>query len=184
LPGVTIGRNAVVGAGAVVSRSVPANTVVVGNPARVIREIEQYQAELRSGKEPHETGDNDRPGKIRIHEIEKPQPGLVRCCCKSGASACAARICMFSEEDILTPAILSCKDTSFRLRVAAIGAGVTGLTLGMKVTGHASSRLRCVRPCLRGDYHICDHLKVEGFQALVAPRNTGLRMRQDRPAAR
>jgi maltose O-acetyltransferase len=41
LPGVTIGRNAVVGAGAVVSRSVPANMVVVGNPARVIREIEQ-----------------------------------------------------------------------------------------------------------------------------------------------
>jgi maltose O-acetyltransferase len=41
LPGVTIGRNAVVGAGAVVSRSVPANTVVAGNPARVIREIDQ-----------------------------------------------------------------------------------------------------------------------------------------------
>ena len=41
LPGVRIGRNAVVGAGTVVSRSVPANTVVAGNPARVIREIEQ-----------------------------------------------------------------------------------------------------------------------------------------------
>ena len=41
LPGVSIGRNAVVGAGAVVSRSVPASTVVAGNPARVIREIEQ-----------------------------------------------------------------------------------------------------------------------------------------------
>ena len=41
LPGVRIGRNAVVGAGAVVTKSVPANTVVAGNPARVIREIEQ-----------------------------------------------------------------------------------------------------------------------------------------------
>ncbi len=41
LPGMRIGRNAVVGAGAVVSRDVPANTVVAGNPARVLREIEQ-----------------------------------------------------------------------------------------------------------------------------------------------
>jgi maltose O-acetyltransferase len=41
LPGVTIGRNAVVGAGAVVSRDAPADTVVAGNPARVIRTIEQ-----------------------------------------------------------------------------------------------------------------------------------------------
>jgi maltose O-acetyltransferase len=41
LPGVRIGRNAVVGAGAVVTRSVAANVVVAGNPARVIREIEQ-----------------------------------------------------------------------------------------------------------------------------------------------
>lgn len=41
LPGVRIGKNSVVGAGAVVTRSVPANTVVAGNPARVIRNIEQ-----------------------------------------------------------------------------------------------------------------------------------------------
>jgi acetyltransferase-like isoleucine patch superfamily enzyme len=39
LCGVTIGENAVVGAGSVVTKNVAANTVVAGNPAKVIRKI-------------------------------------------------------------------------------------------------------------------------------------------------
>ncbi|MDF1637588.1 MAG: acyltransferase [Alcanivorax jadensis] len=41
LPGVTIGEGAMVGAGSVVTKDVPANAVVVGNPAIVIRYIDQ-----------------------------------------------------------------------------------------------------------------------------------------------
>ena len=37
--GVTIGENSVVAAGSVVTRDVPANTLVAGNPARIIRPI-------------------------------------------------------------------------------------------------------------------------------------------------
>ena len=40
LPGVTIGDGAIIGAGSVVTKSIPANTIAVGNPAKVIKEIE------------------------------------------------------------------------------------------------------------------------------------------------
>lgn len=39
LCGITIGENALIGAGAVVTKDVPANTVVVGNPAKQIKNI-------------------------------------------------------------------------------------------------------------------------------------------------
>ena len=39
LPGVRVGENAVIGAGSVVTHDVPANVVVAGNPAKVIRRI-------------------------------------------------------------------------------------------------------------------------------------------------
>ena len=40
LPNVSIGENAIVGAGSVITRDVPANAVVAGNPARVLRYLQ------------------------------------------------------------------------------------------------------------------------------------------------
>lgn len=37
LPGVTIGDNSIIGAGAVVTKSIPGNSIAVGNPAKVIK---------------------------------------------------------------------------------------------------------------------------------------------------
>ena len=41
LCGITIGENAIVGAGSVVTKDVPANTIVAGNPAKILREIQE-----------------------------------------------------------------------------------------------------------------------------------------------
>ena len=43
MPGVSIGENCVIGAGTVVTRSVPSNTVAVGVPARKIATIDEYR---------------------------------------------------------------------------------------------------------------------------------------------
>ena len=42
LPGVTIGARSVIGAGSVVTRSIPDDAVAVGNPAKVIRDISKH----------------------------------------------------------------------------------------------------------------------------------------------
>jgi serine acetyltransferase len=45
--GVTIGENSVVGAGAVVASDFPANVIVAGNPARIIKELDPERALTR-----------------------------------------------------------------------------------------------------------------------------------------
>ena len=56
LPGITIGQNAMVGAGSVVTKDVPPNAVVMGNPARIANYVVQTQKQ--------------------IAQIEKDEPGL------------------------------------------------------------------------------------------------------------
>lgn len=55
LPGVTVGDNAVVGAASVVTKNVPANTIVAGNPAKCIKRIPS-RSECSDCNESCETG--------------------------------------------------------------------------------------------------------------------------------
>lgn len=63
LPGVRIGRNAMIGAGAVVTRSVPPNAIVVGNPAKIIG-----YADAGSGS-----------GSVEEDAIASAKPGVRTC---------------------------------------------------------------------------------------------------------
>lgn len=45
LPGITIGDNVVVGAGSVVTKDLPSNVVAVGNPCRILREVNEHDKE-------------------------------------------------------------------------------------------------------------------------------------------
>ncbi len=45
LPGITIGDNVVIGAGSVVTKDLPSDTVAVGNPCRVLREVNEHDRE-------------------------------------------------------------------------------------------------------------------------------------------
>lgn len=48
LPGVEIGSNVVVAAGSIVTKSIPNNSVVAGNPAKVIKSFDAYKEKIMS----------------------------------------------------------------------------------------------------------------------------------------
>lgn len=51
LPGVTIGANSVIGAGAVVTRNIPPGSIAAGNPARIMGTVEKYYEKMKGIKE-------------------------------------------------------------------------------------------------------------------------------------
>ncbi len=57
LPGITISQKAMIGAGAVVTRSVPPNAIVVGNPARIVGYVDSGQKDKVSPTKVTQAGD-------------------------------------------------------------------------------------------------------------------------------
>ncbi len=64
-PGITIGENSLIGAGAVVTRDIPPNSVVVGNPARVIKTIDELDCKEPYFSRPYEWEDEIRKGTVK-----------------------------------------------------------------------------------------------------------------------
>lgn len=48
LPGVSIGNNVVIGAGSVITKNIPSDVVAAGDPARIIRSIDEYKERCKS----------------------------------------------------------------------------------------------------------------------------------------
>ena len=46
VPGVHIGKNSVIGAGSIVTKDIPDNVLAVGNPCRVLREVNEHDREF------------------------------------------------------------------------------------------------------------------------------------------
>lgn len=73
LPGLTIGPNAMIGAGAVVTGSVPAHAVVVGNPGRIVRYVDAEETATRA------TGPTvSTPQDVRVRGVQLLPAKIIR----------------------------------------------------------------------------------------------------------
>lgn len=105
------------------------------------------------------------PGVIELRDVAEPAPGpgevLLRI---KRIGVCGSDVHVWHGKHPFTtyPVV---QGHEFSAVVEAVGEGVKGIVPGAKAT--ATPQLVCgeCRPCKRGDYHICDSLKVQGFQA-------------------
>ena len=72
LPGVQIGSRVIVGAGSVVTKSVPSDMVVGGNPAKIIGRFEDYRARALE-RFPSASNMRGRSRRERIESIVDPE---------------------------------------------------------------------------------------------------------------
>ncbi len=105
------------------------------------------------------------PGKIELRDVPKPSagPGEVLLHIRR-IGVCGSDIHVNHGLHPFTsyPVV---QGHEFAAVVEAIGEDVKGVAPGMKATARPQIVCGKCAPCRRGDYHICDVLKVEGFQA-------------------
>jgi L-iditol 2-dehydrogenase len=112
------------------------------------------------------------PGKIEFREIPVPTPKkgevLIRV---QQIEVCGSDVRVWHGKHPYAkyPVVQGHEFSAF---VEALGEGVKNIKVGSKVTAIPQVVCGKCAPCKRGDYHICDNLKVERFQA-PAERSKG-----------
>jgi L-iditol 2-dehydrogenase len=105
------------------------------------------------------------PGVIEFNEIAEPVPGkgevLIRI---QRIGVCGSDVHVWHGKHPYTsyPVV---QGHEYSAVVEAVGEGVEDIKIGSKVTATPQEVCGKCQPCKRGDYHICDELKVQGFQA-------------------
>ncbi|MFO8089866.1 MAG: zinc-binding dehydrogenase [Desulfatiglandaceae bacterium] len=105
------------------------------------------------------------PGKIEFRDVEEPVPkeGEVLLDIKK-IGVCGSDVHVWHGTHPFTsyPVV---QGHEFSAEVKAVGKGVTKVEPGVRATAAPQQVCGKCNPCKRGDYNICDHLKVRGFQA-------------------
>jgi 2-desacetyl-2-hydroxyethyl bacteriochlorophyllide A dehydrogenase len=105
------------------------------------------------------------PGKIEFGQVEAPTVGAGEILLRvQRIGVCGTDIHVWHGKHPFTPYPVV-QGHEFSAVVEAVGEGVTAVKPGDKATAAPQQVCGTCNPCRRGDYHICDSLKVRGFQA-------------------
>jgi L-iditol 2-dehydrogenase/threonine 3-dehydrogenase len=106
-----------------------------------------------------------QPGKIEFGDVAEPTvgPGQILLRVKQ-IGVCGSDVHVNHGKHPFTsyPVV---QGHEFSAQVEAVGDGITKVKVGDKATARPQIVCGTCRPCTRGDYNICDVLRVEGFQA-------------------
>ena len=106
-----------------------------------------------------------RPGKIEFQEVPEPTYGTDEILLRiQRIGVCGSDIHVWHGKHPYTgyPVV---QGHEFSARVEAVGENLKTIKPGTKATARPQLVCGTCRPCRRQDYHICDHLRVQGFQA-------------------
>jgi len=105
------------------------------------------------------------PGVIEFRDVPDPKPGPGQVMLRiQRIGVCGSDVHVFHGKHPFTPYPVV-QGHEFSATVEAVGTGVKGIEPGSQATATPQEVCGECPPCRRGDYHICDRLKVRGFQA-------------------